>query len=190
MTIPVIPSERVRLRPIRLSDAQNVQKYFAHWEISQQLSDRVPWPYPDDGAETFLRDVLLPDIEAGKNMAWAITLRGDDDLIGIIECRLPSAGSANNPTKLGDRGFWIAKEFWGQGYMTEAIVALQDYLFFELGIDSLEVTNAVANRASSRIKQKTGATLLGVADIKIRDEAVPFERWVITREAWQRHRQA
>jgi len=47
---PVLQTTRLILRPLELADAEQVQIIFPHWEIVRYLANRVPWPYPPDGA--------------------------------------------------------------------------------------------------------------------------------------------
>ena len=42
-----------------------IQELFPHWEIVRYLLNRVPWPYPKDGALQFVRDVALPAVQRG-----------------------------------------------------------------------------------------------------------------------------
>lgn len=53
-------TKRLVLRPLQLADAQQTQRLFSQWEIVKNLNAIVPWPYPDDGALNFYRDVALP----------------------------------------------------------------------------------------------------------------------------------
>ena len=46
------------LRPLTLSDAPAIQRHFNNWNIIKTLATVVPWPYPDDGAETFVKREL------------------------------------------------------------------------------------------------------------------------------------
>ncbi len=55
-----LTTDRLKLRPISLSDAPALQRHFVRWEITRNLSATVPWPYPEDGAYTFIRDTILP----------------------------------------------------------------------------------------------------------------------------------
>ncbi|MFT4628846.1 MAG: ribosomal-protein-alanine N-acetyltransferase, partial [Myxococcota bacterium] len=84
--IATLTTERLILRPIAQSDAPAIQREFATWDIIQHLTLRVPWPYPDDGAEVFLRDIVLPAMADGRVMAWAIVRKGGPgELIGFLE---------------------------------------------------------------------------------------------------------
>ncbi len=73
-TTPVFNTARLLLTPLQLSDAPAIQQLFPHWEVVRFLDSRVPWPYPDDGALTYVRDIALPAIAAGHEWHWMISL--------------------------------------------------------------------------------------------------------------------
>lgn len=159
-------------------DAPAIQKHFAQWEIIRHLSTLVPWPYPEDGAISFLRQNLLPRVESGDAYAWAITLKdGNDEAIGLIDFRL------GTPLK-GNRGFWIAREYQGRGLMTEALHVVHDFIFNVLKVESFVVCNAAANLASRRVKEKTGAVFIGHVDIPHHTGGSFSEKWLVTKESW------
>jgi [ribosomal protein S5]-alanine N-acetyltransferase len=68
--------------------------------------------------------------------------------------------------------------------MTEAIVAVNDFAFTTLGLDSYHVCNAATNVASRRVKQKTGAEFVDYIEIDHHDGQSRSERWRVTRENW------
>ena len=149
---PKLEGEDIVLRPMYIEDAPAIQKHFPHWEIVKNLSLQVPWPYPPDGAEQFLKNVVLPKMEKGEMYGWAICLRAKpNDLIGCISY------CSTDPKELR-RGFWLAREYHGKGYMTQAVYLVQDFLFLTCNIPELCFMNAVENTASRRIKEKSGAT--------------------------------
>lgn len=178
-----LTTSRLILRPLRLSDASRIQELFPHWEIVQYLATVIPWPYPDDGARQFLSRILT-DMEQGDRYGWAITLKedGDDQLIGVIDL------FPNNPDD--NRGFWIGVPYQRQGYMIEAVTAVNDFAFDTLALPRLILNNAEPNIASHRLKEKSGAAITDIAD------DVPFVggafrkiRWTLTREQWHANRQ-
>jgi len=176
---PLLETKRLVLRPLRLEDIPAVQRHFAHWEMVRHLVAKVPWPYPDDGAETNVRE-CLEKRDRGEHFYWALTLRdGDDELIGRIDLR-PDAGVG------AMRGFWLAQEHWGGGLMTEAADAVNAYAFEVLDWPFIDVTTNVANLASQRIKEKQGFALveMGVGQYVegVRQKAF----WRLTQEAWRR----
>lgn len=180
---PTLETERLILREVTLADAPAIQRHFGTWAVIQHLSTGVPWPYPDDGALTFLTERLLPALDKGECLYWGITLKGGaDEVIGGIEYR-----EEERPE--GNRGFWLGEPYWGRGYMTEAVVAVQDHLFFELGVERMVVVNSADNPASRRVKEKTGARFLDTVQIMHHHGGdATSERWEVTREAWAKLR--
>ena len=176
---PILQTRRLALRPLALSDALAIQRHFNNWNVIRHLALVVPWPYPDDGAETFIKRELAKIAAGEETYQWVLVLRsGDGQAIGNINFR-PRADSAK-----GNRGFWLAEPYWNQGLMTEAITAVNDFTFRTLGIESFHVCNAVTNVASRRVKQKTGAEFVGYVELAHHDGQSKAERWKVTREGW------
>jgi RimJ/RimL family protein N-acetyltransferase len=174
---PTLETERLVLRPLRLDDAPTIQALFPRWEIVRYLAAAVPWPFPDDGAETHVRESLL-NMERGERLYWAITPKGGDDgLIGRIDLR-PDGGARDM------RGFWLAVEHWGRGLMTEAAEAVTAHAFRELGWPYLDVNNAICNAASRRVKEKQGFALIGMVEDDFVEGRQSKEVWRLTREVW------
>ena len=178
METPTLETDRLILRPISLDDAPAIQKHFDNWNIVKYLSTVVPWPYPDDGAEVFIRENVLPRVREKGHMVWALTFKTCvEEAIGIVDFGMEK-------TQHGDRGFWIGEEFHGQGLMSEAIEAVNDYLFFDLHINKFTVVNVKTNKASRRVKEKTGAVLIGRGYLEHHNGENETEIWEVTRENW------
>lgn len=56
-------------------------------------------------------------------------------------------------------GYWVAKEFWGQGYAKEAAVTLRDYGLHQLGRSRLISLIQQENRASQKVAQYIGMAM-------------------------------
>lgn len=180
---PVLHTARLILRPLERADAPTIQRRFPRWEIVRHLADRVPWPYPVDGAETFLAQSLA-SMQSGETCQWAIVPRqGPAELIGIIELRRDDGVSRDH------RGFWLDPDFQGRGFMTEAAERVTAFAFLELGWACLWLTNAVDNAASRRIKEKQGARLVERTLGHFVSGPGLKEVWVLERDAWLKSRQ-
>ena len=178
---PELQTPRIVLRPIELSDTDQVQVLFPHWEIVRYLASRVPWPYPPDGAYTFYRDVALPAVERGDQWHWTLRLRTDPArLIG-------SVGLMNTVNK--NRGFWLGLPWQGQGLMTEACEAVTDYWFDSLRFPVLRAPKAVANVRSRRLSEKHGMRVVATEERDYVSGRLLSEIWEITAAEWQARRQ-
>ncbi|MBA1200694.1 GNAT family N-acetyltransferase [Pseudomonas capeferrum] len=173
---PTLKTRRLTLVPLRLADAPAVQWLFAHWEVVRYLDSRVPWPYPEDGALTYIRDVALPAIEAGREWHWMIQLSGES------ACSIGSISLYDQPGN--NRGFWLAPQWQGKGYMREACEVINAYWFETLSRPLMQVPKAVANLASRSISEQEGMRLVDVRDGKFVSGAMRKEIWELSRDEW------
>ena len=177
---PTLETERLLLRPLELSDTEQVQILFPHWEVVKYLNAIVPWPYPPDGALTYYRDQALPAMARGDEWHWTLRLKQNPariiGAIGLIR------GATDN------RGFWLATPWHRQGLMTEAVIAVNDYWFDVLGFPVLRAPKAIANVASRRISEKTGMRMVGTEERNLVSGRLLSEMWEITAEEWRAFR--
>jgi RimJ/RimL family protein N-acetyltransferase len=175
--IPEGRTKRLVLRPLELADAPQIQREFPHWEIVRYLLNRVPWPYPPDGAEHYCRDIALPQMEQGVAWHWTLRLAPEpDQVIGLISL---VKGEEDN------RGFWLGLPWQGQGLMAEACAWANDYWFETLGFNVLRVAKAAANTASRRISERQGMRLVGMIEKDYVSGRLPSEIWEITSGEWR-----
>jgi len=175
--IPEGRTARLILKPLTLADAPEIQRLFPRWEIVKYLNAKVPWPYPPDGAEQFIRDAAMPQMERGE--AWHWTLRLSTHPGEIIGCINLVAGEEEN------RGFWLDPAHRGQGLMTEACAWANDFWFETLGFGRLRVPKAVANTGSRHISERQGMRVIRREDRDYVSGRLPSEIWEITAEEWR-----
>lgn len=179
---PPLTTRRLLLRPISIADATQIQATFPQWDVVRHLSSVVPWPYPPDGAVTFIRDHALPAMERGDEWTWVICLKDEPErLIGAI-----SLMRREND----NRGFWLDPRFQRQGLMTEASEAVTDYWFDVLGFPVLRVPKAIANVASRRISEKQQMRLIDRVERDYVEGRSAADLWEITAEEWRQRRSA
>lgn len=176
----VLTTPRLELRPLALADADAIQRLFPHWDIVRYLNHRIPWPYPPDGALTHIRDLALPAMARGEEWHWTLRLKEKpDEVIGMIG--LMAHGDNN-------RGFWLGRPWQGQGLMGEAVDAVTDFWFEELGHEVLRAPKAVANQASRRLSERTGMRIVRTEMSSYVSGQHLTEVWEITRPEWRAHR--
>lgn len=177
---PTFETSRLILTPLQLADAALIQQLFPHWEVVRYLDSRVPWPYPADGALCYVRDVALPAIERGEEWHWMIRLSdAPDQAIGSISLYDQPGNS---------RGFWLAPQWQGCGYMREACEVVNRYWFETLDRPAMQVPKAVGNQASRRVSEREGMTLLSVSEGRFVSGVMGKELWELTRAQWLENR--
>src|SRR5262245_25737008 len=175
---PVLETPRLILRPLRLGDAPAIQRRFPRWEIVRHLAAHIPWPYPGDGAAHHVEQ-CLDEMAHGKKLYWAITLKAaGEELIGRIDL-WPDDGTSRD-----QRGFWLDPDFQGRGLMTEAAERVTAYAFEDLDWPQLWLSNAKANKASARIKEKQGARLVDELPGRCVGGEGLKQVWLLSRNDW------
>jgi RimJ/RimL family protein N-acetyltransferase len=174
---PTGQTKRLILKPLAIDDAPQIQAVFPQWEIVRYLKNVVPWPYPPDGALTYIRDIALPAIERGGQWIWTMRLRTQPDAI---------VGSVTLIDREQDhRGFWLDPAYQGMGLMTEGCAWVNDFWFETLGKSALRVSKAVPNRASIRVSERMGMRPVGHGEKDYVSGRFPSEVWEITAEEWK-----
>ena len=173
---PTLKTSRLLLEPLCIGDAQAIQERFPHWEVVRYLNACVPWPYPDNGALSYLQDHALPAMALGKEWHWTIRLITEpEDVIGCISLM----DQDNN-----NRGFWLSPPWQGQGLMGEACEVVDRYWFQTLQRDCMRVPKAAPNEASRRVSQRGGMTLISRSQAEFVSGSFTNEIWEINREQW------
>ncbi|MGY5367839.1 GNAT family N-acetyltransferase [Enterobacter oligotrophicus] len=176
MSMPTLLTERLVLKPLVAEDAVQIQQRFPRWEVVRYMVASVPWPYPDNGAEYYVNKVALPDMAKGIAWFWSIRRQAaPEELMGII-CLYDVEDN--------NRGFWLAPEFQGQGYMREASMAATDYWFNTLNKTVLRAPKAAANSRSQRISESSGMRLIRTEKKEYVSGLLDSGLWEITRDEW------
>lgn len=174
---PTLRTERLILREITEEDAASYEENFATYDVISELNRAVPWPYPKGGVLEYIRTEILHK-QGTEAYTWGIVLKDNpNEIIGTIG--LWKNGTPEN------RGFWLAKKFWGQGIMTEAVTPVMNYAFDVLGFEKLVFANAAGNNRSRRIKEKTGARLIHLEPAEfVNPDYKQREVWELTKQEW------
>ena len=152
--IPALQTERLKLRAFLPADAGMVQKLVSVFEIAD-MTMSIPHPYEEGYAETWIRGHQSA-FGAGRSVTFAITLKGEEALIGSISLM------SIEPRHQAELGFWIGVPFWGNGYCTEAARRVVEYAFIDLRLERLHADCFLRNPASAKVIEKIGFESEGI----------------------------
>lgn len=175
-------TERLLLRAPQLSDAVHIYHLARDRRVSEMLLN-MPHPYERYEAEAWVERARAR-IESGDGLPLVILRRADGQLIGSVGLW------PNYLHRRAELGYWLGVDYWGRGYMSEAVQALIDFGFAELGLNRIFATYFTNNPASQRVMLKCGMTFEGIqrqAVIKW-GEARDLGMCAILRQDWLRRK--
>ena len=145
---PILETERLILRRVLPSDVKEMFVLRSNPETMKY----IPRPLVTNYDEALAHIKMMEDkIETNEGINWAITIKGDDKMLGVIgHYRIkPEHYRA-------EVGYMILPEYHGKGITTEAVQCVVDYGFNTMQLHSIEGVIDPENEASQRVLQKCG----------------------------------
>ena len=173
----IIETGRLLLRPLRDDDAITIATLINDYEISKNLA-RVPFPYTLADAGEFLAWLKTCTMQSRFS---AICLKDSgDSLQGIISYEWSEA------KQNAELGYWLVKDHWGKGLMSEAARAMVNHAFGVAGVDVIVSCYFDENPASGKVLRNAGFKTVGAClqMSKAQGREVPVTNMRLTRERW------
>ncbi|MGN0772148.1 MAG: GNAT family N-acetyltransferase [Christensenellales bacterium] len=147
MTTEIIYTDRLILRPILQSDVDDI---FSCWMSDEDVSRYMYWQASNNiqDAVRFVQEELSK-IDSDDWYRWLITTK---DATTIGTCLIYFDDEQGE----WDISYNLGKEYWGQGYATEAMHAVLRFAQSVLTIDSCMALHAIENVASESVINKLG----------------------------------
>ena len=162
--MPLIETGRLILREFVKSDWKAVHLYAADPEVVKYLE----WgPNTPDETVSFLDGTLHCQKEKPRKIyEFAITLKPDQQLIGACGLRI------HENQEQAEMGYCFNRQYWRQGYASEAARAVMEYSFANLKLHRMTATCDANNLGSAGVLRKIGMRQEGhfIKDCKIRGE--------------------
>jgi len=159
-----IKTERLLLRPLRVSDAQAVFAIRSNEQVMRYWSTAA-WTSIDLAHELIARD--LNAMSTGEYLCLGMVRAEDQVLIGT--CTL---FHFDEQCQRAEIGYGMHYDAWGHGYMHEALLALLEFGFSELGFNRIEADIDPRNEASAKSLVRLG----------FKKEGHMKERWIVNGE--------
>ena len=151
----ILRTERLLLRPPLPQDAPQIAARIGDRDVAWNLG-RAPYPYQVSDAEEWLE--RIPKGWAEDTAYVLLLTRPEEGVMGCIGLDL-------KPMNVWEIGYWIAKPWWGQGYITEAAQAVMAWAEDTMSIRQFASGHFVDNPASGRVLEKLGFTAVGEVDL-------------------------
>lgn len=145
----IMETDRLILRRFTIDDAQD---FFDHWANDPEVTKYMTWkPHKNIEITQAVLALWLNAYEHADNYHWAIVLKEGAKLIGSI-----SIMNIEDTYERSEVGYCLAKDYWNQGIMTEALKAVIDFGFARVGFNRIQACHYAENPASGRVMVKAG----------------------------------
>lgn len=145
------------LRKVRVHDAEPFYSWYCNGEVQKHLAN--PWWNPGIDYETYRQYRFSLYLERSPMSGVLVICNSSDQPIGLVNYF--DVDESNHTCEVGIIVGEI--QYWRQGYALEALRLLVDFLYLDLGIDTIRARILEANVASQRLFAKAGFEFSGTS---------------------------
>ena len=147
MLSPKLETERLILRRYKESDIDVMYEIIT----DERLSTYIKFPNLTKDEELECIRKWIQEADESKYERWVIERKSDGVVVGNIDVN--TVVKKHNYCNVG---YTIRYDYWGNGYASEALRAVSDYLLNERGYYLVECSCNEKNKQSSRVMEKAG----------------------------------
>lgn len=147
MLSPNIETNRLLMRRFKESDIE-MQYDILH---DERLATYISFPDLSKEAELECIKKWISNADTDKYERWVIELKDKNIPIGNI-----SVNGIDKKNNYCNVGYVIIYDYWGNGYASEALEAVSDYLLSERSYYLIECSCNELNKQSSKVMLKAG----------------------------------
>jgi ribosomal-protein-alanine N-acetyltransferase len=144
-----LETDRLILRPLTVDDSQKV---FENWTNDDEVSRFMRW---NKHTSVEVTRAWLSECEANHGKStfydWGIILKENNEPIGSIGALI----NENEPDRY-EVGYGLGRNYWNNGYATEALRRIMGFLTNEVGIKRFVAMHAHQNPASGAVMTHMG----------------------------------
>lgn len=176
--LPVLQTERLRLRRLRLDDTADVFEYASDPEVSRYTTWEAHKTLEDSRA--FLTSVV-EQYNTSQVAPWGIEHKENKKLVG-------TCGFVywNLRHRRAEVAYALARQYWNSGYTTEAVRAVIAFGYRVMRLNRIEARCDIPNIGSARVMEKAGMKFEGILRHHMfsKGEYVDLKLYSILRSEW------
>ena len=150
-----LETPRLILRRLTQADAEPMYK---NWASDPEVTKFLTWP-THSSAEVSKQVIAMwaSHYNELNYYQWGIVVKNENALIGTI-----AGVELHDEIAAAEIGYCIGKNWWHKGYMSEALTAVIDFLFDEVGLNRIAARHDVNNPHSGGVMKKCGMQFEGI----------------------------
>jgi ribosomal-protein-alanine N-acetyltransferase len=144
-----IETKRLLLRKFMVEDAEAM---FQNWASDKEVTKFLTWPaYTSLDTAIHILNEWTTFYEKPDFYQWAIVPKNLNEPIGSI-----SVVSINEKTQMAEIGYCIGRPWWNRGITSEALSAVINFMFDQVGANRIQAKHDVNNPHSGLVMKKCG----------------------------------
>ena len=167
--VKVIKGNKIFLKQLGKEDVEYLVRYTNNPELNKYSGPYMASTV--EGAHKYI-DNCNKGIEEKKSFRFGI-YENPHQIVGVI-----GFFDLDDELKKGEVGFWVAKEYWGNGYATEALNLITKYIFEELSFHRIYAFFHEKNSAVAKVLEKCGYEKEGVLKDSLYDGVDSSKRYL------------
>ena len=143
-----LETNRLRLRDWQQRDLDDLYEYAK----DERVGPNAGWPsHPNKDMSQKILNSFIQDADV-----YAIVQKSEEKVIGSIGLHHRTPDESLIHLKQAEIGYVLNPDYWGQGYMPEAVHAVLEYGFKNQGLDLIWCGYYDFNKNSKRVVEKSG----------------------------------
>ena len=156
----MLRTPRLTLRQLTEADGEGCFAIFS----SPEVAEYYVWePFTDVAQGHDLAARAAAMFQRREAIRWGLVLPGVPHIIGSC-----GYGRWNEENQYGVLGYELARPYWGQGLMSEAVAAVLRVGFGQMNLHRIEATVMTGNTASEKVLTRAGFLHEGVLRDRVR----------------------
>ena len=137
---------------LRRAIREDAEPMFRNWASDSEVTKYLTWPaHSNIAVSEMVIESWLQEYEKDSYYQWMIELKEIGQPIGSI-----SVVRQNDRVEEAEIGYCIGSQWWHKGIMTEALSAVIEYLFTEVGVYRVAARHDPNNPHSGGVMRKCG----------------------------------
>lgn len=142
---------------LRRAVREDAQPMFRNWASDPEVTKYLTWPtYEKVDTAYQILDLWVSEYAKPDFYQWMIVPKELGEPIGSI-----SVVRRNDRVEEAEIGYCIGRQWWHRGIVTEALSAVIEYLFTEVGMNRVAARHDPNNPHSGGVMKKCGMTYEG-----------------------------
>lgn len=178
-----IETTRLTLRRFSIDDADAM---YRNWASDPEVTKYLSWPtHTDISVSRTVTSDWENNYDKPAYYQWAIVYKPLGEPIGCI-----SAVHVDERVEAVEIGYCIGRTWWHMGVMTEALTAVTDFFFAEVGVNRVAARHDAENLRSGMVMRRCGMTCEGTLRASLWNNRGICDcvHYSILRDEWEKRR--